>query len=328
MKAVLARLKEAENVRQKLLCEDALDKTRKIVKKESFVEIPVKFDIKGLTVVEQESPRLYIPKKTFCDILDIPDSEKKLLPSGWQVLGDIVIVTLKAELEHRKTEIGEALLSLYPGYRTVLLDRGITGRMRQPTREIIAGENTETIHRENGCLFKLDAMRIMFSMGNLDEKKRMSRLGKGEVVIDMFAGIGYFSIPMSVHSKPMKIFAIEINPEAFGYLKENIILNKVGGIIEPVAGDCSIVTPRGIADRVIMGYLDAHPYLAQGIRALVPGGIIHYHEAVPEAVERRPVERIMEASGKLGRSVEIIGVRRIKKYSPGVWHVVVDAKVC
>jgi tRNA wybutosine-synthesizing protein 2 len=328
MKAVLARVEEAENVRQKLLLEDALDKTRKLVRKESFVEIPIKFDINGFTVVEQDAPRLYIPKKNLGDILDIPDSERKLLPSGWQVLGDIVIVTLKVELEHRKAEIGEALLSLYPGCRTVLLDRGITGLMRQPVREIIAGENTETVHRENGCLFKLDAMRIMFSQGNLAEKKRMSRLGKGEVIVDMFAGIGYFSIPMAVHSKPMKIFAIEINPEAFGYLKENIILNKVGDIIEPVAGDCSIVTPRGIADRVIMGYLDAHPYLEQGIRALVPGGIIHYHEAVPEAVERRPVERIIEASGRLGRNVEIIGMRRIKKYAPGVWHVVVDAKVC
>ncbi|MCZ7384731.1 MAG: class I SAM-dependent methyltransferase family protein, partial [Candidatus Methanoperedens sp.] len=239
MKAVLARVEEAENVRQKLLLEDALDKTRKLVRKESFVEIPIKFDIKGFTLVEQDTPRLYIPKKTLGDIIDIPASEKKLLPSGWQVLGNIVIVTLKVELEHRKAEIGEALLSLYLGCRTVLLDRGITGQMRQPIREIIAGENTETIHRENGCLFKLDAMRIMFSQGNLAEKKRMSRLGKGEVIVDMFAGIGYFSIPMAVHSKPGKIFAIEINPEAFGYLKENIRLNKVDGIIEPVAGDCS-----------------------------------------------------------------------------------------
>lgn len=89
MKAVLARVEEAESVRQKLLLEDALDKTRKIVKKESFVEIPIKFDIKGFTVVEQEVPRLYIPKKNLGDILDIPAGERKLLPSGWQVLGTL-----------------------------------------------------------------------------------------------------------------------------------------------------------------------------------------------------------------------------------------------
>lgn len=265
--------------------------------------------------------------KTLGNILDIPEQEKELLPSGWQILGDIIIVTLRKELENRNAEIGKALLSLYPRCKTVLLDRGISGKMRQPTREIIAGKETETMHRENGCLFKVDAMRLMYSKGNLAERKRISKLCRGENVVDMFAGIGYFSIPMAVHSKPNKIFAIEINPVAFGYLKENIKLNKVEDIIEPIQGDCSVVTPHGIADRVIMGYLDAHEYLKYGICALLPGGIIHYHEAVPEAIEHRPVERIIEAAGKLGRKAEIIGVRRIKKYSPGVWHVVVDAKV-
>jgi tRNA wybutosine-synthesizing protein 2 len=143
----------------------------------------------------------------------------------------------------------------------------------------------------------------------------------------MFAGIGYFSIPMAVHSKPKKIMAIEINPESLNYLNENIRLNKVENIIEPVAGDCSIVTPCGIADRVIMGYLDGHEYLEHGIRALIPGGILHYHEAVPEAVEERPADRIVEAARQQGREVEIIASRRIKKYAPGVWHVVVDARV-
>ncbi|MFH0903963.1 MAG: class I SAM-dependent methyltransferase family protein [Methanobacteriota archaeon] len=328
MKAVLVREEEAENVRQKLLSDGILDRTRKLVKRNGFIEIPVTDSRGGIGLVEQEKPEFYIPKKTLGSILDIPLHEKKLLPSGWQLLGDVIIITLHEELETRKNDIAKALLSMYPGCRTVLLDRGISGQMRQPEREIIAGERTETIHRENRCLFKLDAMSIMFSQGNLAERNGMSRLGKGEVVVDMFAGIGYFSIPMAVHSKPEKIFAIEINPVSAGFLRENIRLNRVENIIEPVEGDCALVTPRGIADHVIMGYFDAYPYLEKGISALVHGGILHYHEAVPEAVEQRPVERIFEAAGKLGRKVEIIEVRRIKKYSPGVWHVVVDAKIC
>jgi len=266
-------------------------------------------------------------RKKLGDYLDIPDSEKELLPSGWQILGDIIIVSLKKELEDRKAEIGKALLSMHPRCRTVLLHRGIYGKMRQPAREIIAGNRTETVHKENGCYFKLDAMRLMFSQGNLAEKKRMSKLASDETVVDMFAGIGYFSIPMAVHSNPRKIFAIEINPVAFGYLKENIKLNRVEDIVEPVHGDCALATPRGIADRVIMGYLDACEYLDHGIRALLQGGIVHYHEAVPEAIEKRPVERVVEAARKQGRKAEIIRMRRIKKYSPGVWHVVVDARI-
>ncbi|MDL5503535.1 MAG: class I SAM-dependent methyltransferase family protein, partial [Candidatus Methanoperedens sp.] len=78
---------------------------------------------------------------------------------------------------------------------------------------------------------------------------------------------------------------------------------------------------------VIMGYLDGYEYLPHGIRALLPGGILHYHEAVPEAIEQRPVERILEVSKRQGKSAQIIGLHRIKKYAPGVWHVVVDARV-
>ncbi len=265
--------------------------------------------------------------KTLGDLLDITEHEKELLPSGWQILGNVIIISLRSELDSRKEKIGKALLSIYPRCSTVLLDHGINGRMRQPQREIIAGEKTETIHRENGCLFKLDAMKIMYSQGNLAERKRMSRLGRSEVVVDMFAGIGYFSIPMAVHSKTEKIFAIEINPVACGYLRENIRLNHVEDIIETMEGDCSVGTPLGTANRVIMGYLDAYEYLPQGIRALLPGGILHFHEAVPEEIERRPVDRIIEAAEKEGRRAEIIGMRRIKKYAPGVWHVVVDARV-
>jgi tRNA wybutosine-synthesizing protein 2 len=327
MKAVRVKEEEAENVRQKLLSDGILDKTRKLVKRNGFIEIPVTDSRGGIGLVEQETPEFYIPKKTLGSILDIPLHEKELLPSGWQLLGDVIIITLREKLETRKNDIAKALLSMYPGCRTVLLGRGISGQMRQPMREMIAGDNTETIHRENGCLFKLDAMQIMYSQGNLAERKRMSKLGNGEIVVDMFAGIGYFSIPMAVHSKPLKIISIEINPVSAGFLRENIRLNRVEKIIEPVEGDCALVTPRGIADRVIMGYLDAHQYLEHGIRALVHDGIIHYHEAVPEAVEQRPVNRIVETAGKLGRKVEIIEARRIKKYSPGVWHVVVDAKI-
>lgn len=329
MKAVLVGKEYVEVVKQRLFLEGALDKTRKLVKKGTCVEIPVldSFHSNEHVMITQDKPEFYIPKKPLADFLDILDREKKLLPSGWQILGDIIIVSLNKELENYKEKIGKALLYFYPGCRTVLLDRGIYGQMRQPVREIIAGEKTETIHRENGCLFKIDAVRLMFSMGNLAEKKRMSKLGKDEIVVDMFAGIGYFSVPMAVHSKPRKIISIEINPLAFRYLKDNIKLNKVEDIIEPVLGDCSEVTPHGIAHRVIMGYLDGQVYLPYGINALLPGGILHYHEAVPEAIECRPVERIIEAAAKSGRKARIIEIRRIKKYSPGVWHVVVDAAI-
>jgi tRNA wybutosine-synthesizing protein 2 len=329
-KAARVRVEDSESVRQKLISLSALDKSRKLLKKDGFIEIPVNenFITNEFTLIEQDNPEYYLQEKTVFNDLDIPESERKLLPRGWQILGDIIIVTLDEKMMSHKAHIGKSLLSFYPGCKTVLLDRGISGQMRQPDREIIAGEDTtETIHKENGCLFKLDAMQVMFSQGNLAEKKRMSKLGKDETVVDMFAGIGYFSIPMAVHAKPRKIISIEINPVSFGYLKENIALNRARNIIEPIAGDCAKVTPRRIANRVIMGYFDGQEYLETGINALLPGGILHYHEAVPEAIESRPADLIIDVSRKIGRNVEITGQRRIKKYAPGVWHVVVDARV-
>jgi len=254
--------------------------------------------------------------------------ELELLPKGWQILGDIIMVSVPPQLETRKHEIGEALLQFYPRCKTVLRLRRISGPYREPDVEVIAGSGTETTHKENGCKFKLDAANIMFSPGNLDERKRMSMLGKDEIVVDMFAGIGYFSIPMAVHSRPERIIAIEVNPLAYRYLHENVQLNKVEDIIQPVHGDCAVKTPVGIADRVIMGNFEAFRYLTQGMGALKQGGILHYHETAPEKlVFNRPIKRITSAANELGRAVKIQKRRKVKKYSPGVWHVVVDAQV-
>ena len=117
----------------------------------------------------------------------------------------------------------------------------IHGQKREPEVEMIYGEGTETIHKENYCKFKFDVSRIMWSKGNTGERLRMSKIPEdNETIIDMFAGIGYFTIPMAVHSNPKKIFSIEINPVSYDYLCENIKLNKVENTVEPILGDCSL----------------------------------------------------------------------------------------
>lgn len=169
----------------------------------------------------------------------------------------------------------------------------------------------------------------MFSKGNLEEKRILAAGHSGETIVDMFAGIGYFSIPIAVHSKPSKIIAIELNPVSYGYLLENICLNDVQGIIEPVCGDCRFA-PENTADRVLMGYVGTtHEYLEAGIRAVKKeGGVLHYHETVHmNDFPDRPVGRIMEAAKKCGRNVTILDSRKVKKYSPGVYHVVIDVEI-
>ena len=255
--------------------------------------------------------------------------EEAALPRGWQVVGEVLLVHVPPALQPRKRELGEALLGLYPRCKTVVETRRIAGEYREPIIEPIAGDGTETIHKENYVLFKLDVAKVMFSQGNFYERRRMSTVGAGEYVVDMFAGIGYFTLPMAVHARPERIDAIEINPVSFGYLQENIRLNGVEGTVHPVLGDCRERAPVGVADRVIMGYVGTtQEYLPWGVRALRPGGILHYHETTPEKlVFDRPVRYVKEAAEAQGRNAEILDTIKVKKYSPGVWHVVVDAKI-
>ena len=328
MKAVRVPKEEAEPVRKRLLDLGVFDSSRKIVQNGEFIELPIT-NTTEYDMIEQDQPIMrnanITLSKLLADVLSRDELEQ--IPHGWQILGDIIIVNIPARLQNRKYEIGRALLELHPRCKTALMMKGVTGRYREPDVETIAGDGTDTIHRENGCLFKLDASKIMFSPGNLEERRRMSKLGQG-IVVDMFAGIGYFSIPMAVHSHPKKVIAIEINPLAYNYLCENINLNDVENMVQPIHGDCLSVTPVDVADRVIMGSFEAFHHLEWGVNALKSSGILHYHETTPEKlVFDRPIRRVIGSATRLGRSVKILRRNKIKKYSPGVWHVVVDAQV-
>lgn len=238
-----------------------------------------------------------------------------------KVIGDILV--LKRDVENP-----EAYLDL-PGVNRVVKLGRIKGLKREPQIDVLMGEGTETVHKENHCLFKLDVAQIMWSKGNTTERKRISELvNEGETVVDLFAGIGYFSIPIAVHSPVEKIYSIEINPTAYHYLVENTELNNVKDIIEPIQGDCTELAPEGVADRVLMGYIgNTHNYLDVALLSLKDeGGVIHYHESVPDKIKFiRPVDRIKKAAE--GHDVEILNKRIIKTYSPGVYHVVVDARI-
>lgn len=308
-----------------------LDRSRKVLEKGGFVEIPVTKPVSGCEMVAQERPAFYKRTPDLAEFLqsEMRKEELDLLPRGWYILGDVIVVKIHPYLSAYQYRIAQALLAFYPRCCTVLRDYGIEGQLREPVREMIAGTKTETVHRENGVIFNLDAQKVMFSAGNLKERMRMSLCGKDEFVVDMFAGIGYFTLPMAVHSRPRKVMAIELNPTAYHYLYQNILQNHVAEIVEPVLGDCARVTPVGVADRVVMGMVQVTDrYLQKGIQALRPGGILHYHQTIPSLMHPVQVVRdVTDAAKALGRRAEILQCVRVKKYSPGVIHSVVDARI-
>ena len=257
--------------------------------------------------------------------------ELSLLPSSYQKIGEIVVLNLKKELWKYDERIGRIILENIPDTRTACRRTDfIRTQHRKPSLKVIAGDkNTETIHKEHGILYKLDVSEIMFAKGNLTERKRITKLvKKDEVVVDMFAGIGYFSIPIAKTSKPKKVYSIEINSKAYHYLLKNIRLNEVEGKIVPVLGDCVVELPKlgRIADRVIMGLLPScKECLMDAMKVIKPNGIIHYHGTAKDWKEL--FEDVKTAAEVEGFEVELIRKVRVKSYAPKIYHWVLDCKI-
>lgn len=268
------------------------------------------------------------------------DEEIDRAPGSWAVIGSVVLVTF--ENCPRREEVGDALLDIHGEADTVLAREGVSGTRREPSVDVVAGTgDTETIHTEHGTRYALDLSRVMFSPGNKAERGRMGDVVRGnappavetnrdgpERVFDMFAGIGYFTLPMA--RADAHVTAAEINPVAFQYLLENAALNDVTDRIDAYRGDCRDVadTLSEPVDRVVMGYYDAFEYLPSALSAVAVGGVLHVHEATPNnLLWDRPVSRIEDAAAEAGRDVEILDRRRVKTHSEGVTHVVVDVRV-
>ncbi len=274
-----------------------------------------------------------IPFDQIIDKMDfLPKYLYKYLPKKWNKIGDILILRIDKNLYKYKKKIAEIYARVLK-CRSVLEETGgIYGTYRKPKVRCIYGDrNTETIHKEHSIRYKLDPMKIMFSPGNMYERMRMSKeIKDGEIVVDLFAGIGYFTIPIAVYSNVDSIYACEINPDAFDYLRQNISLNHVTDIVNPILGDNRKVTPKGVADRVIMGYIkDTYRYLPVAFSALRDGkGVINYHEICPEEIfPDGIINRIKKISKIFDKDINVIKYRVVKSYAPHVNHVVVDVEV-
>ncbi|MFH0830275.1 MAG: class I SAM-dependent methyltransferase family protein [Candidatus Aenigmatarchaeota archaeon] len=260
-------------------------------------------------------------------------SEKQLaaLPRGYNGVGEIMILRLKPELMVARKQIGAAALKVLPHFRTVALEKGISGTTRKPRMEVLAGKSSlETIHREHGCVFKMDLNKVMWSGGNKGERGRLAGMIKpNEKIVDMFAGIGYWTLPVAKKAK--QVTAIDVNPTALAFLKENLKLNRLSHKVTVLRGDCRNLSDdlAGTADRVISGWLDdSLVFFPSALKIAKKGATIHYHEALPlDQVEAR-TEELKDVASAYGRTLKVLDIQHVKSMSPGKQHLVFDLKVC
>ncbi len=283
-------------------------------------------------VQEVELPGRTRGLETVLEASGVDESIIDAAPSSWAVIGSVVLadfgdVSAPKSLDRAERKlVGEALLELHGNADTVLARGGIDGTRRDPSTTVVAGVgDTETVHTEHGTRYAIDLSRVMFSPGNKAERARMGRIAEpGERVFDMFAGIGYFSLPMA--RAGASVTAAEIDPDSYRLLVENVRINGVADRVRAVLGDCRKVETT--ADRVVAGYYDAHEYLESALGALVSGGTIHLHEATPEPLfPERPIERLEDAAEAAGRTPAVLQTRTVKSHSAGVVHGVVDAQI-
>ncbi len=147
----------------------------------------------------------------------LPPHLLALLPRSFDIVGDIAVIEdLAPELDPHKELVAKALMQIYPRIRTVLLKTGkVEGDFRVPSLAVITGEERfETIHTEHGAKLMVDLSKVYFSPRLATEHYRVaSQVQDGEVVVDMFAGLGPFSI-LIARRTTAKVYSIDINPHS------------------------------------------------------------------------------------------------------------------
>ena len=260
--------------------------------------------------------------------------ELSLVYGSFDIVGDIAIIRLSNASQKSAKKIADAIMHVHGNIKTVLAQTSAVGgefRLRQLTH--IGGENrAHTVHRESGCSFSVDVQKCYFSPRLSNERLRLASLIKPrETVVNMFAGVGCFSIIIAKYINTAQVFSLDINPTAIQFMQENVRLNRVYGQVIPLLGDSKTIVGsrlRNAADRVLMPLPEkALEYLSPAVLALKPtGGWIHYYDFEHVTKGQDPIEKIrLRVAAKLAElcvAYDVPFSRIVRKVGPN-WHQVV-----
>lgn len=283
--------------------------------------------------VKRGKKYVYFPvskKMRNCVIIDSEPITKEKVNYPFEIIGDIAILEIrKGEKidKERKIEIAKKIMQTNKNVKAVYCKiGGIKGVYRTRRIEFIIGEKkSETLHKESGCIFKLDVKKVYFSPRLQYERLRIAKqIKENEKILVPFAGVGPFPIVIAKLNKNKKltIYANELNPVAFKYLKENIKLNKVD--IIPIYGDArNLKKMNEKFNRIIMPIpMSSENFLDIPFTLGEEGCIVHFYHFSKNIDETK---KIIEKSAKeFGRKVVFIFSREVRSYSKEIKEFVID----
>jgi tRNA (guanine37-N1)-methyltransferase len=256
--------------------------------------------------------------------------------SAFDQIGDIVIIKIPNELMPKKKFIADTILAHVKSAKAVFAQVSpVRGDYRVRNLEFIAGENrTITEYKEHGCRFRVDVAKTYFSPRLSTERLRIANMvGEGETIVNMFAGVGTYSILMARMNKTCKVYSIDSNAVAAELCEANAKLNKVQDRVVSIHGDAGEVIKdklAGQADRVLMPLPEsAKEFVDSAVLALKKKGVVHYFIHI-KADNKRTSKNLglQDAHKAFVKYNHIVQqVRVVRGVGPRIYQIVADVLV-
>lgn len=274
-------------------------------------------------------------KELLQERLDSTELEK--LSSSFDIIGTIAIIKIPESLTSKRKLIADALIEEIRPVKSVFCQvSAIKGDYRLRKLELISGENSPiTVYKEHGCTFKVDVINTYFSPRLSTERLRIAKLTEpNEVIVNMFGGVGTFSIIISRYNKSAKVYSIDSNPIATDMCRQNIEINKLTGNVIPVLGDAKQEihkSLKGIATRVLMPLPEkARDFVNAAVSSLENGsGMIHYFCHVGADNKKTAIQNgVIDTSESFSKFNHTIrNVRVVREVGPRFYQIVSDVLV-
>ncbi len=309
--------KDAELFIMKAKRERKLVKDLKVMRDNGKIIVPLAERVEFAGALECERDFMQKEELTIWEVIN-RNMNHKDLKINWQRIGNTLIFNKNYE---NMEKIADELVTKSMASQVYVKEGKIEGMARTPKLKLVSGIEGDSFYRENGVIFVTNPANLMMSKGNIIERGLPSiKEIKAEAVLDMFSGIGYFSLPVANLQWVRKVVCIDLNREALQYLAKSSAINKVENKVITVNMDCRFFKSDEMYDLVLMGNFKSKNYLASGLSHVKNNGYILLHHLELTSNITVSTMNLMKTGRYLGYTLLPAEIHVVKSYAPHVWH--------